>query len=233
VDFEREYQFHLGYAGMKKAPSLKPLGLVVAFVGCTAFLGPIGSYGLAVVVLWIHLRRTGQAISQMLNWYHGVLFDYLAYPDNRYTAPGGTRAVWIAEESIWLRLWHVTALLVPLYMGIAANLVVWSTFNEGAGALLAVIMMPMPWLALCAVLASPIYELLANLEDVLPSRSGEWDEAVNRLRTSTFEYEGARLAEHLFLGWLLPSCEQAAHPFRKIAPTDLPCRTPALNNSAQ
>ncbi len=231
VGFERRRQKHWGFvAPPETVGPLGPRRLAIALLLATAV--PFAGVVVASCILTRHFRShtcaTGVSFRDVLRRHGALLFEFLAYPDERVCATGGTAAMWIPRESMSARLFYAVGRLLPYYAAIGVPVVLLFPTARWLAVLAAALAMPLPLLTMTALTMRSLHQLHAALRGTLQATDTEWSEAVSRVSTSTYQANGVALAEHLFLGWVLPSFEQAYHPFLKTYRSELPCRTPAL-----
>jgi hypothetical protein len=188
-------------------------------------------YGLLCGALVLARRKTGVTIGTFVATMCRATFAFLAYPDFRYYAPAGTAAVWIPAETIWHRRCRFAIFLLPFYLALCCEFVITAyvigrPWQQAAADL--VLFAPVPWLAVLVLFAEPLQQLQNSLKPAFSAGQTEWEQCVSRVRQSTHVADGVRLADHFFIGWVLPSREEAWHPLRQVHALDLPCRTPAL-----
>lgn len=232
ADFERRRRVHCGWVAPADAiTALGPQRLAVMLVLVTAvpFVGVAGAAYLLARRFRAFRRLSGLGVRQVSHQHGEALFAFLAYPDFSFGAVAGTAAMWIPRESIIGRHWCVITWLLPFYtaVGLPATLLITASAPSLA-VLASVSALPIPGIAFAALAMCSLHELELASQSELSTATTDWDQAVGTISRSSYSANGLALSDHLFLGWLLPSHEQAWHPFRKVYDKELPCRTPAL-----
>lgn len=238
ADFRRRYSFQLGYDAPVSSLRSQAGRLLATVVVIAIALGEISilasvvlAYTVLALRLWFIARATRQTIHGTLLGYWDAAFTFLAYPDDRFDAPGGTDVVWIPDESMWHRRFVIAFQLFPFYLAIiATHSGSWSVEApaEKYNWVHALLLLPIPWVFAICLHAPSLHRLNAELKYVLPPADTEWEQMVNRVRQATYEANGVALAHHLYIGSYLAPSEIAKHPLREPKKFDLPCRTPVL-----
>ncbi len=231
MEFDRRRQWHAGFEA--PADAVEPLGppkLATALLLATAvpFIGTLIAGYILKRRFREHSREIDVDFREILRRHNGILFVFLAYPDNRFRATAGTAAMWLPGDSMSSREGHVIGLLLPFYAAVVVPVVVLMPIAPILAAVVGVLAIPLPRLTLTALTMHSLAKLHGALRPTLPASDTEWSEAVSRVATSKYQANGVALARHFFLGWVIPSFAEAWHPFRKILNHELPCPTPAL-----
>jgi hypothetical protein len=237
VEFVRQFEFHCG----NNCPSdaIRPLGPfwlalilpILLSIGVMPGVRPAIAYGLLTVWLVIVCKRMKCSFPSLLREHWNCFFVFLGHPDRRYVSPAGIDAMWIPNDSMLRRRLYVSSLLLPFYLGLAAGLQIGAEHeqlqgNRGLADL--VLLLPVPFLAVLALHAHSLQLMRSQTRTAVPDFQFDWESCVQRVRESTHHNGMFAMADHFFLGFALPTREQARHPLHTIKKWDLPSRVPVL-----
>ena len=190
--------------------------LLLAVAAATEWFGVAMLVLVPAAVLWNTARHAGTRKA----WKAGYdcLFTYLCYPDPKYNIVGGWFAYWFPKVSRPRRVIRFAGLFVAAGAVVGLKVMEWRDgrgpvdISQAAALTAWVVLLPFTVIAL---LASPGVQILQLRRDALDAPT-EWDRVTELVRQSTYEKDGLRLADHVFMGYLQSPHSDYWHPHKTI-----------------